>query len=97
MIFPAATTKEMLSVRPEKKNGQALSTICVCKSRKTLEPWKQWLDSIDGGINYVSHEAMIIARLQEDNSFCDRLIVENELETMSGALPKSKNGEVVTE
>ena len=84
MSFPAALTKEMLSVRPEKENGQALRTICVCKSRKTLEPWKKWLDSIDGDINYVSHEAMIIARLQEDNSFCDRLIVENELETMSG-------------
>lgn len=84
MSFPAALTKEMLSVHPEKENGQALRTICVCKSRKTLEPWKKWLDSIDGDINYVSHEAMIIARLQEDNSFCDRLIVENELETMSG-------------
>lgn len=84
MIFPAALTKEMLSVHPEKENGQALRTICVCKSRKTLGPWKKWLDSIDGDINYVSHEAMIIARLQEDNSFCDRLIVENELETMSG-------------
>ena len=82
MRFPAAETSKEQSGRLIRE--KAMDTICVCRNRKMLEPWKQWLDSIEGEIRYVSHEAMIIARLQEDSGFCDQLIVENELETMSG-------------
>jgi DNA-binding NtrC family response regulator len=59
-------------------------TVCVCRDQKNLAPWKAWLDSLGTRIEYRSHEAAVISRLQEKKHFCDILITENELETMSG-------------
>ncbi len=49
-----------------------------------LKPCREWLDSLDGAIEYTFHEASVVARLSEDKEFCDLLITENDRETMSG-------------
>ena len=69
--------------RANKGAGQG-RTVCVCRDQKNLAPWKAWLDSLGTRIEYRSHEAAVISRLQEKKHFCDILITENELETMSG-------------
>ena len=84
MRFPAFETREKLFGCSEQKKGKAQKILCVCRSEKALEPWKEWLDSFGSGIEYTSHEAAVVARLQKDIGFCDMLITENELETMSG-------------
>lgn len=84
MRFPAFETREKLFGSSEQKKGKALKILCVCRNEKAPEPWREWLDSFGSGIEYTSHEASVVARLQKDLGFCDMLITENELETMSG-------------
>ena len=85
--FTAAESKEELQRAAEKRAGDGSGkyrTLCVCRNRKDLAPWQKRLDALEGDVRYTSHEAAVVARLQEDSHFCDRLIVENELLTMSG-------------
>ena len=92
MRFPAAETREKLGgesgLHGESADKGAKRILCVCRDKKTLKPWEAWLDSLTDGqrneIRYTSHEAAVVARLQEDKNFCDWLVIENELEIMSG-------------
>ncbi len=84
MRFPTTETREEQLGSSDRKEGDALKVLCVCRSKKVLKLWREWLDSLDGAIEYTSHEASVVARLSEDKDFCDLLITENELETMSG-------------
>lgn len=88
MNFPAAARKELLDIPPggsaDRADHAAQRILCVCRDKKMLDPWKGWLDHLGTEVKYTAHAAAVVALLQEDKDFCDWLIVENELEIMSG-------------
>lgn len=76
-------------VTPEPPAQQVPTTeqaaiVCICRSRKSLEPWRAYLESLPGSIVYVFHEASFVARLQEQPDLCDLLLIEETLTGMRG-------------
>lgn len=77
MTFPVTS-------QPDVQQTEQEGIVCICRSRKSLEPWREYLESLSGNIVYVFHEASFVARLQEQPDLCKVLIIEETLTGMRG-------------
>lgn len=82
LSFPAKREEALLYAR--RSPSSAKKAVCVCRTRESVSPWRGWLDSLGLHIEYTSREAAVAVHMQEDPSFCDLLILEAELSSMSG-------------